>query len=162
MTMITPARFLRTLKKTPVILDFVLHSMNHEIAHHVTDPHDGPNGWTTTKIICHLRDFELIFTERARLMVEHDNPHLPAYDHEALVVERNYAGQSYRMALAEFAAARRDHLALLESLSEAQWHRGGIHAENGQISIIEQALQISTHDVDHTEQIVRILESVGK
>lgn len=158
MTMMTPPRFIRSLKKTPIILDYVLKRVNHTAAHTMTD---GPEGWSIVQVVCHLRDFEEIFYTRARLMIEQERPALPAFDHLALAVERDYQGQDLRAALREFAERRRQHVALLEGLNESQWWRSGVHAEAGVITVIEQAMQVSLHDVDHTEQIVHVLEMHG-
>lgn len=53
-------------------------------ADHVTEEdifrpgNDG--GWGITEILPHLRDWEEIYFERARRIVEEDNPHIPGYD----------------------------------------------------------------------------------
>ena len=126
-----------------------------------TSLRDGPHGWNTVEILCHLRDFDTIFRERAALMLQQDSPALPAYDHEALVIERAYAKQNLHTVLAELVDSRQKSQAFFEALTEAQWDRPGQHAERGQITLNDIAVQLGTHDLDHIEQITRILSEAA-
>jgi hypothetical protein len=155
MTLMTPIRFIRSLKKTPLILNHVLRDVNHETARSITD---GPDGWNTLQIICHLRDFEEIFYERARIMVEKERPLLTRYDAHQLVIDNDYLNQGYRAALMQFSEIRRKHVEFLESLSPEDWWRSGVHPEHGVISVMEQSMQVALHDVDHIEQIIHMLQ----
>ena len=155
MTLMTPVRFIRSLKKTPLILNYVLRDVNHQTARNITD---GPDGWNTLQIICHLRDFEDIFFERARNMVENERPLLIRYDGNQLLIDNNYANQGYRSALMQFSETRRKHVEFLEALSPEDWWRSGVHPEHGVITVLEQAMQVSLHDVDHIEQIIHMLQ----
>ncbi len=65
------------------------------------DLSDGPKGWTTLEVLCHLRDFDGFFRGRAAMMHDQEQPALPAYDHEALAVERNYNGQMLQTVLSQ-------------------------------------------------------------
>ena len=155
MTMLTPGRFIKALKRTPVLLDSLLCGVTQERA---SAARDGADGWNVIEIVCHLRDFEAIFFERAQRLVAEDRPVLPPYDHEALARERDYAAQSLDEAFAGFIANREAFIAWLKARSEADWTRTGIHPEQGEYSVLEQALQAACHDIDHLEQIARCLE----
>jgi hypothetical protein len=155
MTLMTPVRFIRSMKKTPLILNHVLSGVNHEAARKVTD---GPDGWNTLQIICHLRDFEDIFFERARLMVEQERPMLPSYDAHQLVIDNDYVSQGYRAALMQFSETRRQHIEYLDALTAEEWWRSGVHPEHGVITVLEQAMQVALHDVDHIEQIIHMMQ----
>jgi hypothetical protein len=149
-----PAMFLRSLKKTPIVLDHVLRHVNHETARTITD---GPDGWNILIILCHLRDIEEVFYTRNYRMVHEDHPTLVVVDGEAWVTERAYANQGFRDALRGFSEWRRKHIELLESLSDEQWKRTGLHPERGVISVQEMAMYTTQHDIDHIEQIVHML-----
>src|SRR5690606_10422072 len=87
MTVITPDRFLRALQQTPVILNGILHGVTQEQAATLRDPNpsaSGGAGWTTTEVVCHLRDFETIFYERALLLLKEDRPEIPTFDADQL------------------------------------------------------------------------------
>jgi hypothetical protein len=95
----TRTNHIRLMGDTLKILGFILAGVTAEQATTLRDPSDGQKGWTITEVICHLRDFDEIFFRRARMMVEQANPLLPGYDHNMLVIERNYNSQDFRQVL---------------------------------------------------------------
>ena len=151
-------RHLLMMAKTCAILQNILHNLD---AGHATSLRDGPQGWNTVEVLCHLRDFDTIFRERAALMLQQDNPALPAYDHEALVIERAYSKQNLHTVLAQLVASRQKSLEFFGALTEAQWNRPGLHAERGPITLNDIVVQFGMHDLDHIEQITRILSQAA-
>lgn len=121
---------------------------------------DGPDGWSVIEVLCHLRDFDEIFHRRALKMLELDQPQLPAYDHEAMAIERDYQSQSVADAYGAFKKSRERFLEFFEELSAGQWTRGGVHPERGSFSMTDALMQVSAHDLDHLEQITRVLSKV--
>ncbi len=120
---------------------------------------DGPDGWSIIEIVCHLRDFDEIFQSRAIMMLEQDHPQLPAYDHEALAIERNYQAESLDDAYGSLKASRARFVAFFEALTPAQWARGGVHPERDSFSMTDALMQVCAHDLDHLEQITRVLRA---
>ncbi len=118
---------------------------------------DGPEGWTILEVICHLRDFDGFFYDRAMMMLEKEYPTLPAYDHEALAIERGYNQQDLRQAFAALSESRDRFVEFFKGLSNEQWAKSGIHPERGHFTMTDAAIQICTHDAAHIEQITRIL-----
>jgi hypothetical protein len=118
---------------------------------------DGVDGWTALEILCHLRDFDEIFYRRAKSMIEQDNPTFKAYDHEAMVTERAYNAQDPNQVVASFRRHRAEFIAFFEGLSEEQWARSGTHPERGHFTMLDAVAQVATHDVNHLEQMVRVL-----
>ena len=118
---------------------------------------DGPDGWSIVEIVCHLRDFDEIFHNRARMMLELDHPQLPAYDHEAMAIERDYQSQSLEEAYGALKASRANFARCFETLTPEQWARGGGHPERDSFSMTDALMQVSAHDLDHLEQIARVL-----
>jgi hypothetical protein len=122
---------------------------------------DGADGWTTLEVLCHLRDYELLWQERVGLTIREETPKLPGFDVAGLVISNDYINQDFAQILAERNALRADSLALLATLDDATWDRTGIHPSRGEMSIAAQAQQLTNHDVDHIEQIARILGKVS-
>ena len=154
MTMLTPGRFIKALKRTPVLLDSLLCGVTQERA---TAARDGADGWNVVQIVCHLRDFDEVFFERAQRLVAENHPVLPRVDHEVLARERDYAAQQLDEVFAAFVAHRETFIDWLKARDEADWTRTGVHPEAGEYSLLEQALQVPCHDIDHLEQIARVL-----
>lgn len=151
-------RHINLMEKTLQILVNMLDDVNQKKATTLRDLNDGADGWTTLDVVCHLRDFDEIFHNRARMMIEEDDPQLPAFDHEALVIENEYADQDLAEVVDELIASRKQFIRFYQGLSSEQWERAGTHPESGQFSLTDSVMQVGHHDVTHIEQIVRILE----
>lgn len=148
---------IRLMGDTVAILGYILASVDHTTAVTLRDPNDGAQGWTVTEVVCHLRDFDGFFYDRVQRMVTEHYPSLSRYDHERLVVERNYNGQDVQQVYAELTASRARFVACFRSLDESQWLRSGIHPERGRFTLYDALNQVGTHDALHLEQISRIL-----
>lgn len=133
------------------------HILRYVSADEARNLRDGPDGWSIIEVICHLRDFDEIFYKRAMMMLEGDQPQLPAYDHEAMAIERNYQAESLPDAYGALQASRARLSAFFEALTPAQWARGGVHPERDSFNMTDALMQVSAHDLDHLEQITRIL-----
>lgn len=152
-----------TIRKRQMIsTKLSLLTINH-IAHSTpyadaTTYRDSGDGWTVLEVLCHLRDFELIFHERAAMMRDEDTPALPAYDHEQMAIDRNYNTQDIAAVVDELNAARDQFRSFFKALTPAQWERGGHHPEReGIFTMTDALMQISLHDLVHIEQMTRIL-----
>jgi hypothetical protein len=154
MPLLNAEKALRSLRKTPVILYGLLSDVDQERAQTATD---GPDGWSVLYVVCHLRDFEDVFSGRARQMVETDLPQFQVVDHEALVQQNRYGEQDLRQAFDGFLEKRRAFVRLLEGLTGEQWARRGVHPQTGESTVLEIALNTALHDLNHLEQIARAL-----
>ncbi len=154
MTMMSKQRCLAAMVQTPVILEAVLSGVDTERAR---SARDGADGWSVIEILCHLRDFDGFYQDRIALMLNETNPVLRGYDHEAIARDDRYQEQDVREALDLYLASRRAFLTMVQGLSEDQLERTGIHPEHGEMTVLNQAFRSVTHDIEHTEQIVRSL-----
>ncbi|MCU0514511.1 MAG: DinB family protein [Anaerolineae bacterium] len=155
----------RTRKRHLWLLDKTLASLGHVLRPvtpaQATTYRDGGDGWTVLEVLCHLRDYDVIFQQRVELILAQANPALPAYDHEALARERAYNAQHLATVLADLQQHRRGFIALFEGLTEEQWARAGTHPERGRFTVMDGLIQAATHDCDHIEQIQKILAQAG-
>ena len=118
---------------------------------------DGADGWSIIEIVCHLRDFDDIFYRRALMMLEQEHPQLPAYDHEAMAIERGYQRENLREASAALKASRHRFIQFFDGLTSEKWARTGVHPERDSFNMTDAAMQVGLHDLDHLEQITRVL-----
>jgi hypothetical protein len=123
----------------------------------VTTLRDGADGWTALEVLCHLRDYDVIFLERAQSVIAQDEPHFVPRDHNQLVIDGKYNQQDVQQVVADLNASRQRFIAFFESLTPEQWERHGIHAEYGEFSLTRSLIQVGHHDANHIEQITRIL-----
>ena len=138
-------------------LEHILADVSQEQAQMIRD---GDEGWSVLEILCHLRDYQAIFAERIRRILDEDSPIFMPYDERArlgLVVENDYANQDLRAVFADYAATRRQMIDLLASLDEDQWRREGRFAVDDVVDLTMPVVHTLLHDADHSEQIARIL-----
>jgi hypothetical protein len=109
-------------------------------------------GWGVIEILCHLRDWEEIYLDRAHAIVEQERPHLPAFDDELWAIERDYRGQDPHQTFEHFRELRTRLVELLQSLPAEAWARVGDHGLHGEISLQWLANQIVNHDEEHLIQ----------
>ena len=147
-------RFLDILQKTPVILQGVIGELSQVDAQ---SWRDGGDGWTVLEVVCHLRDYEAIFRERAELILKQDNPPFPVYDHLALVVEHAYNAQDLTAVTQDLITSRQETLTLFNNLQASDWQRAGLHASMGSFTMLDLANHIGWHDINHLEQMARII-----
>ncbi len=154
----SPKDLLDALRATPDILTGMLAGVTPEQARQARG---GDEGWSIVEVLCHLRDADEITTQRLIRMRDIDNPDILPYDQEKLAIERNYAAQDLRAALAGFIAVRQQHIDVLEGLSPAGWERTANHREIGAITILTLTIHNVSHDAIHCAQIARQLNNVG-
>ena len=147
-------RHVSAMRLTGEVLDHILRGVSEEQAHELRD---GPAGWSIVEIVCHLRDFDEIFRNRAKMMLSEDHPRLPAYDHEAMAVERAYQQERLSSACEQLKASRQETIAFFASLTPDQWERDGVHPERDSFTMTDAVMQVGLHDLDHLEQITRVL-----
>jgi hypothetical protein len=117
----------------------------------------GPDGWTALEALCHLRDFNAIFHERAKQVLTEDTPRFIPRDHLQMVIDRQYNQQDPLAVLQDMEAERARLVATYEAATPEQLQRTGIHAEYGLLTLYDLMQQVGHHDADHLEQITRIL-----
>lgn len=118
---------------------------------------DGGTGWTVLEVLCHLRDWEQVFEERMRLTAEQEGAVMPNPDPDEAARERRYNEQDPAQALEAWAQQRGAVLDYLQNLDESAWERTATHPRRGVMTLMDQLLLLCWHDMNHMEQIVKIL-----
>lgn len=116
--------------------------------------------WAAVEVVAHMADTDARALERIRRMRDEDEPVLPAFDQEALAVERAYINQPIEpliQMLDDTVAALVTDLARLD---DAGWRRTGQHEAHGRISIADYVTHVAAEDVDHLAQLARLRPSV--
>jgi uncharacterized damage-inducible protein DinB len=156
-TLLTPRRLLRSLHKNPVILQALLHNVS---ASQASKSPDEQEAWSILEVLCHLRDYEEHFLQNARLILQEECPQLPMPEESAVLARKEmYQQQDFTAACTAFFATRQAFLQTLNPLSEEQWMRQGIHNGAFPVTLKEIVLQVIMHDIDHIEQITRLLNN---
>ena len=119
---------------------------------------DGGDGWTALEVLGHLRDWDALFLERAKMTMTQDYPDLPNPDPAPLAIERQYNAQDWRTVCAEWVQRREVLVAFLESIGDDDWERAASHPKRGRFTLNDQLLLTTWHDLNHVEQMACILD----
>ena len=116
-----------------------------------------PDKWSVVEILAHLADAEIVVSWRMRSILGAPGTPIQAYDQDSWVVAGHYHKRNPHESLEQFRLFREANLALLKTLTPDQWKHHGIHAERGEESIERIVQLIAGHDINHLEQVERIL-----
>jgi len=116
-----------------------------------------PDKWSPAEIIAHLADVEIVIGWRVRSILGAPGTPIQAFDQDAWVTTGHYAKRDTRKSLEQFRALRDTNLALYKTLSPEQWKHHGMHSERGEETLEKIVRMMAGHDVNHLEQIERIL-----
>src|ERR1044071_2126482 len=115
-----------------------------------------PNEWSVAQNVHHVPDSHMNAYVRTHLILTEDKPPLKGY------AQAEWAKLAdYKLPIAPSLAILRNlHVrwcALLDSLSEADFARTGIHSENGEVNIDDILNTYENHCDAHIEQVTRTL-----
>jgi hypothetical protein len=113
--------------------------------------------WSVREIAAHLADAEIVIGFRMRLILGAPGTPIAAFDQDSWVTSGHYEKRDSRKSVEQFRVLREANLALLKSLTPEQWKHYGMHAERGQETIEHIVRMIAGHDINHLQQIERIL-----
>jgi hypothetical protein len=116
-----------------------------------------PDKWSVSEILAHLAEAEIVGAFRMRLILGAPGTPIAAFDQNAWVISGHYEKRDPRKSVEQFRVVREANLALLKSLTPAQWKHYGMHAERGQETIEHIVRMFAGHDINHLQQIERIL-----
>jgi hypothetical protein len=116
-----------------------------------------PDKWSVNEILAHLADTEIVGSFRMRFILGAPGTAIAGFDQDAWVKSLHYEKRDARESLEQFRALREANLALLKTLTPEQWKHYGMHSERGQETIKHIVRMFAGHDINHLQQIERIL-----
>ncbi len=116
-----------------------------------------PEKWSVSEIVAHLADGEIVGAFRLRFILGSPGAPVVAYDQDKWVTSGHYDKRDPRKSVEQFRVLREANLALLKSLKPEQWKLCGMHSERGQESIEDIVRMFAGHDLNHLQQIEKIL-----
>jgi hypothetical protein len=117
----------------------------------------GPEKWSVSEIVAHLADGEIVGAFRMRFILGSPGSPVVAYDQDKWVTRGHYDKRDPQKSVELFRMLRDANLGLLESLKPEQWEHCGMHSERGQESIKNIVRMFAGHDINHLQQIEKIL-----
>ena len=120
-----------------------------------------PEKWSPAEILAHLADAEIVVSWRIRSILGAPGTPIQAFDQDAWVAAGHYGKRDARKSLEQFRVLRETNLALYKMLAPEQWKHYGMHAERGEESVERIVQMMAGHDINHLEQVERILARRG-
>jgi hypothetical protein len=117
-----------------------------------------PDKWSVAEIVAHLADAELAISWRIRQILSNNAVPIQAYDQAVWAKTFDYARRDPRQSLANFRTLREANVALLKSVPRKLWDNYGVHEERGNESVSHVVRMVAGHDLNHLQQIQRILK----
>jgi len=114
--------------------------------------------WSVAEIVAHLSDAELAISWRIRQVLSKNAVPIQAYDQDVWAKTFDYAHRDPRQSLANFRTLREANVALLKSVPRKLWDNYGVHEERGNESISHIVRMVAGHDLNHLQQVQRILK----
>ena len=144
----------KSLRASPIILGALVAGLDDRQVRW----RPAPGEWAVIEVVAHIADVDERAHTRLRRMVAEDNPFLPAFDQDALAVERGYIGMDLPEQVARYRNSRAGPLADLAKLDRHQWQRAGRHEAAGDMTVQLYEAHVASEDVDHLAQIARLLD----
>jgi uncharacterized damage-inducible protein DinB len=116
-----------------------------------------PERWSTTQILAHLSDAEIVGAWRLRSILARDGVELQAYDQQAWASAFRYERADPEDSLALFEVLRSANLRLLGRVDPVLHQHAGLHQERGRESVLHIVRLYAGHDLNHLGQIERLL-----
>jgi DinB family protein len=138
------------LEKTPVVLETLLLSAPPN----VLDWKPSPERWAIREVLAHIVDIERLFVERARRMLQEDNPELPKFTPNELLLGGPSADAIEK--LARFGTLRNELIGLLKGAPASAAMRVGRHEELGTVTLAQLVNELANHDLGHLRQIAEL------
>jgi hypothetical protein len=114
-----------------------------------------PGEWCALEVVGHLVETEERgFAGRIRALLAEARPRFSAWDPDAVARARRDAERDPAALLAEFTGRRAQSVALVETLTAADFDRGGDHPEVGLLTVRDLLNEWVHHDANHLRQIM--------
>ena len=99
---------------------------------------------------CHLRDIETDgYHVRFGRTLREERPDLVSIDSYELAQQRNYEADDVEATLIAFRKARRETVAMLQTVRQEDWSRTATFAEYGEVTLSDLAHILRSHDLQH-------------
>lgn len=117
-----------------------------------------PDKWSVTEILAHLADVEIVQGVRLRMILESSGRPIQGFDQDAWARYSDYAHHDAVLSFEAYKVNRERNLRLLKSIPSAMWENHGVHSERGKETVRRVTEMMAGHDINHLEQIRRILK----
>src|SRR6202165_6234430 len=131
------------------------------LSHQQFDTPYRPGGWTVRQVVHHVPDSHLNSYTRFRLALTEDEPTIKPYHEDRWAELPDARTGPVEVSLRWLECLHARWVALLRSLTEAEWKRTFRHPELGLISLEQNAALYAWHGRHHVAHILNLRERKG-
>lgn len=117
--------------------------------------------WSTLEVVCHVADFEPVYTERIKRVLATDDPPLLAADEGLFAEHLAYQDRDVEEELRTVEAVRAAMGRLLRHVPEAAFGRTGRHSERGPLTVAQLLASVTNHLPHHVKFITEKRAALG-
>jgi hypothetical protein len=143
---------LAVLEQTPIIIEKILFAATREQMHWKP----AADRWSIGEVLSHLVEVEKVFRNRARQMVDHNDPVIEPYDQNAAYAAGHYSNKDAVEQLRLFCHERDLSVTWLRYQPPALTTRTARHKEIGPITLGQLFHEWAFHDLGHIRQIAEL------
>ncbi len=142
---------LNGLEMTPIVATTLLRGFSLDAP--IWDIRLAPERFTLRESLAHLADWDGVWTDRVRSILDLEDPVFPDIDEGQIAIDRHYESSDPKESLRRFQADRAKLVALLRAQPEDAWARKGTRGGFTPMTLEEFLGLILGHDSYHLRQI---------
>ncbi len=120
------------------------------------DEPGGEGEWSVRQVVHHMADAHMNGFIRMKLVLTEDKPILKPYDQEKWAELPDTTRAPLEPSMEILRGVHERWSTLLESLSESDWQRQGVHLEAGLLTLDDLLSTFVRHGENHLQQIAKI------
>jgi len=151
------SKFIEQIAQTPARLRAAVAGLSDE---QLETPYR-PDGWTVRQVVHHVPDSHLNSYCRFKLALTEDQPAIKGYAEDRWAELTDARGGPVEVSLRLLECLHSRWVALLRSLSEAEWKRAFHHSELGLVRLDQNAALYAWHGRHHVAHITGLRERRG-
>ena len=104
--------------------------------------------WSIRQVVCHIADFEPVYTDRMKRVLVEDNPTMFGGDPDVFAAGLHYDRRNVHEELELISVVRRQMAVILRNTDVEDFQRTGVHSEAGPLTL-ETLLERITRHIPH-------------
>jgi uncharacterized damage-inducible protein DinB len=112
-----------------------------------------PGKWSTRQVICHLADFEPVYSDRMKHIIAEDQPTFAGGFHQQFAEHLAYDQRDIEEELRLIETVRSQMTRIIRSLPPEAFERTGIHSVEGPMTLRTLLERITNHIPHHVQFI---------
>ena len=120
-----------------------------------------PGKWSTRELVCHIADYEFIYSDRMRRVITENEPVICGGNPDALVARLAYDNRVIEEELDLIELVRRQMARILRALKPEDFQRRGIHDKRGPMTLATVLERVTGHIPHHLRFIDEKKRALG-